>query len=547
MGFCDSVSTGAAIRNFTDHELSDMKSKLAACRNSAPKTGAVNPPPPAITNLMNKQQLIDLLNKWKVTIPANATDAQLLELVTNYVPIATAPPATPPADPKIIDLQNQITRLTEADNAAKKLRITNAIEKFIADDKLPAAGKDKYVARAMADETVLEEYNLLPARPPGVDPVGPNSIELTGTSFEDIQKFVLKNSATGPFIGAAGAGRMIDSRECREMSNRARKIANILAKPENRAKIMEMWNTNTIDAGLQRQIILSDMLRAFSTKLLPLSAFCKTFLNVPLEGTDKVDVPYFPLQTVASNDWVAGTGYANVGNTTQNTREVTVNKRKYQQMQFTSQELRRQPYQNWQQLGQMNAEKLGVDVNADVLSIVTISNYGAAVKTTVASAFSGDDLADLYGSATSLNWPTTGRSLVLTHPYKVALLKDPGFKYALNFGDNDPIRKAEIKSAYGFEDIYVIPTANLPTNAQNLVGWINHLSAALVATAPIMPAPAVRALMVQYDLVVDPINGIALEYKLFGDLVKDATNEIVECNYGYTAGVQSALARITSA
>jgi hypothetical protein len=312
-----------------------------------------------------------------------------------------------------------------------------------------------------------------------------------------------------------------------------------------RDEFATMFNTNTIDPALQRQVILDGMVRAFAVKVAPIKAFAKNLNSIPLDGTDKIDVPFFPLQTAASGDWDPAVGYT-TGNTEQDTRELTINKRKYIGMSLTSSEMRRQPYQNWQQLWEMNAEKLAVDVVADIMSVVTAANYGAALKSVAAAGFSGDDVCDLYGSVTDLNWPDRGRSLVLTTAYKVALLKDPAFKTALAYGSSDVIRRANIQDAYGFEDIYTVPTGSFPGNNEHLTGFVCHSSAALVATSPIKPSPAVARLLLSYEVAADENSGIAIEYRQFGDAQKDKQSEIVECNYGFDKGLAAALARITS-
>lgn len=566
MGLVDTLTDGKSVRNFTTQEITQIHNQLSAFRNSlavGDKTQNQNKDP-------MKKRMIALLNKHGITevggvkITSEMTDEQLTKVNDEQLEAAfntllekkNKELDVAPRNQDIINLQAEMgklnaanAQLTEANNAAKKLRITNEVEKVIADDKLPANQKDYHIklAMGMTDTdcaTHLANLSAVPARPPGGEPLNAD-VECVSESIKDIQNHILNNGCRmiRNFIGPAGAAKEVDLHVVRDIANRGKIAAVAMRKHLN--KFIEMFNTNTLDSELQRTVILTVLLRAFAVRLLPLRAFCTTFSNVPLEGTDKVAVPYFALQTVASTAWNATNGYV-TQDTAQSMREVTVNKRQYQAMAFTSQELRRQPYQNWEQLALMNAEKLGVDVNADVLSLVTAANYGASVKAVAAAAFSGDDVADLYVTATDLNWPDTGRSLVLGSAYKGALLKDPGFKYSLNYGDNDPVRKAAIKSAYGFEDIYTVPTANLPANGENLKGFISHLSAALVATAPIMPTPEVRALMTQYDMVVDPVNSIALEYRRMGDAPKDKTIEVVECNYGYAKGRGEALGRITS-
>jgi ATP-dependent protease ClpP protease subunit len=574
LGLVDELVDGKAVRNFGPEEITQMRNRLAAIYNRRGGDGGNSESQIANSEggetIMNRDKIIALLKKHGVTqinnvaIDEKTTMEQLetaLEtaMANRQSQIAnsqTQPPAAVPgaaagtpasAGPglaEIQELKNQISQLTEANNAAKKLRITALVEKWISDDKLPAGKKNETINEVMGNERLIAIFDALPSNPPGGEPLRPTGVEVTGDSIADVQTHILNN---GPRLMArftgANAGRVIDAQATKALNDGALVVANTLKK--HRTKLVEMFNANVIDADLQRIVILSDLLRAFARRLLPLRAFCTSFTNVPLEGTDKVAVPYFALDTIAATDWVAATGYVAEA-TAQSVREVTINKRKYKGLAFSSSELRRQPYQNWAELAALKAERLAVDVNQDVLSVVTAANYGAAAKTTPAAAFTADDIADLYVAATDANWPDTGRCLVLTSAYKGALLKDPSFKQYLAYGSDAAIRRAEIQEAYGFTDIFTVPSANFPANSENLVGFINHKAAALVATAPIMPAPAVRAVMVQYDLVVDPDTGVAIEYRKFGNAQLDVQNEFVECNYGYAKGVETALQRIVS-
>jgi hypothetical protein len=127
------------------------------------------------------------------------------------------------------------------------------------------------------------------------------------------------------------------------------------------------------------------------------------------------------------------------------------------------------------------------------------------------------------------------------------LLKDKTFAQYLSYGSTDPLRKGMIQEAYGFENINFVPNLNTYAAAGDyLQGFINHQNAMLVATSPIMPAPAVRQLLVSYDVVTDPATGITFEYRLWGAPSTDTTNEIIECNFGAAPGVQTSLYRITS-
>ncbi len=349
-----------------------------------------------------------------------------------------------------------------------------------------------------------------------------------------------------------------------DIRDRAMLVANTIR--EHKAMLVQMFNTNTIDAGLQRQVILQEMLEEFATVLLPLQSFSTVFSNVPLEGTDEVDVPFYPLASDAGNSWDPAVGYATnlMGNSATNVRPVvvggsgttsgasapanTAKDRKWIGCEFTSYEMARQPYLNVSKLMGQKSNQLGVLIFQDIVSrVITAANFGASVKAVPAAQFSGDDIADLWETATGAMWPARGRTLTLTHTYKTPLLKDPTYKQYLSYGATDPLRKAIIQETYGFEDIPVVP--NLSTyspSGEALVGWINWMYAVLVATAPIMPSADVRALMTRYDVVVHPSIGIALEYKRFGNVTLDKTSEVVECSYGANKGVASALKRLTS-
>lgn len=563
-GLVDKLIEKAAIRNFTPAEISSMKAKL---RGNANNRKNQNEDP----QIMKRTQMIALLNKFKVAFQDSMTDEQLLALIENMTPPNAAPQnQASPANPDLAALNARINELTEANNTAKKQRITNAVQLCVDEDRVTRAEFDKAVIRAMADETYLAELQARPSRPPGSDPVFA-SFEMPHAGAEDpktVAQYVVANGCgfTKKFFGA-NAGRIdIDRKQlANEIGNRAGLVTTAYRKHSEaiRAHAPRLFNANVLDAELQRTVILQEMLRAYQIVLLPLKNWCTVFNNVPLEGTDKIAVPYFPLQTNASTSFTYSAGYDTTGGTVESVRDVKVGgagdgstppsntwyDRLYQGAQFTSYEQARQPYLNMEQLFVMNAQKLAVDVfSAIVKNVLTLGNYGASVKAVPAAAFSGSDIADLYGTATGLNWPALGRSLTLNHPYNVALLKDPGFKYALNYGGTDPIRKAAIQEAYGFQDICILPNAsNYSPTGENLQGWITHMSAMLVATSPIMPSPEVMNLLTRYDVVADSQTGIAFEYRRFGSANFDRTQEVVECSFGASVGVNTALARITSA
>lgn len=299
---------------------------------------------------------------------------------------------------------------------------------------------------------------------------------------------------------------------------------------------------NTIAAGLKLDVILDEALRAFAKEMLPIKSFSTAFYDQPLAGTDKVSVPYFPLESAASTDF---NGTYAFGNTEVQLRDVTVNKRKYQSMAFTSSELARQPQLRPEEYGRVKGQKLAEDVITDILSLVTIANYGAAGFTGAASTFDSDDVSDLAMACTNAKWPRIGRSLILSPAYYNALLKDKSIKTSPSVSVTEQALLAgQVPQLAGFN---VHETLLIPGNAENLVGMAVYSSAILVAFSPIAPAQDVLDVLTDYRAVTDPASGLTLEYRAWGSPDTDTAKAVIECNYGYGKGETAAISRMMSA
>jgi hypothetical protein len=298
--------------------------------------------------------------------------------------------------------------------------------------------------------------------------------------------------------------------------------------------------TNTISAELQINTILDSALSALKKQLLPLNAFTTVFRDVALQGTNKVVVPFHPLESTASTDF---NGTYTFGNSTTNSREVTVNKRKYQSMGFTSSELARQPGLDLRKIGEMKGQKLAEDVLTDILGLVTNSNFGSAVHTGAASNFDVSDVIDIREACNQANFPKLGRSLFLDSTYDAYLLKDSNIRKALEFGGTEAIREGRIPRLLGF-DYY--DTTMIPANGENLKGMALYQNAILVAFAPIPPAGHL-ANKVAYQSLTDPETGLTIEYRGWGIENTDQTVDVIEVNYGFGKGDEGALKRIVSA
>lgn len=529
----DEVTNEASLSASLDFDLSAFRRVPVAIveqiKNSAAKRSGHE-------NTHMREKIIALLKAHGIAFENSATDEQLAELLNKIQPPKQTdpPPAPQNADETsktIKALQDAVTALTEQNKNERKSRVTNAVNKAAEEGRIPANQAETWVKRAMADETVLTDLAALPERLPGYDPV---AVQITAEDPKSIEKGIMRLWGQKP------------QQDEEAMINQARKSGLERAKIINQ-NFKRLWeyivNTNTVATDLKRTVILQQMIRAFAIRILPLKAFCSVFNGVRLQGTDKVAVPYFPLITTTSVDFNASNGYDTGVNTNSDAKTVTVNKRKYQRLSWTSSELARQPFMDLGMAALLAGEQLGLDSVNDVLSAVTIANFATVGKSSPAGSFDSDDVIDLMGSADTANWPGAGRSMILNSAYDVNLLKDNAIKSAMNFGDNGPIIDGRITRVGGFQ---YFKDARVPTNSQNLQGFINFVSAMLVGFAPINPTVEVRAQLTRYEVVTDPETNATFEYRLWGDALKDTSYEVIEANYGYVAGEAAALQRITT-
>lgn len=623
LGFIDRLTDEEAVANFTEKQIANMKNRLAVLRNSlAPSKqqgGATNQPK---GNTVNKEQKIALLNKWGVEIPKDATEDQLDSLIE-----AGKPGGNPKGrknkknagkcDGEMEDdaadgdgddddegkegkaknkaIQNALDAAKRAEVAAKALEeqaknqlrttTTNRVKALVEADKVPAGQMNEWIEDAVnaADpEKVLNRLESLPSRPPGTAPL--NITVGESSSVDDLNRAV--NQHLEPSRYLFRNRRQGDEEDRRVIGANARSLSNLI----NRLKkydsagnmagpLREMWdgwaasprNANTMSTDLLRQVILSEVMRAFRREFTSLSFFAHTFQNVPLEGNDYVKVPYYPLDTTASSEFKYATGYAITPGSVTSSKSILVggkgdgtatagSGRKYKGLQFSAYEIRRQPWLDIQKLTILAGEQLAVDVRADIIGTnINATNFGNAIWSGASGGFDHTVVTQyLQNAAIKAFWPTGGRNVVVAPDYYTALASDPGITPYLSIGTTELIRQGVIGGLYGFENILadaLLPVANYIRGGDgtvtagadtNLAGYMCWPSAVLVATAPIMPPPGVLKKLLAYEQVTDDQTGLSFTYQYWGDESANADNEIIECTYGSGLGELAALKRFTS-
>lgn len=511
-------------------------------------TGSASKRPSTKTaETMNRTAILALLAQHGVTMADDATDEVLLAKLNELVAGRRVDPAQRDALTTSVEalvarfdsLVAENRSIREARTQEVTARHSRIVDTAIAEWRIEASDRDMWIREMAADESGT--VTRIQAREPRY-PGGPPAITIgEGAGSRDIAKGI----ATAR--GALLAWRRGNDVSAEQLRDGAYAVERIIAKHRKHLHEVLAVSTNTIDSDLQRNVILSDGLRAFKRRLVPMMAFSTTFSNVPLRtegGTAKVAVPYHALQTTASTDFIAANGYDTFSNTNDGAKDITVDQRKYQMIDYSSETLGRQPFFDVQRHLMMAAEQLGVDTWTDVLEVVTLANYGAAAFTGLSSAFDVNDVIDLRTLANQADWPEVGRSLVLDSGYEGELLKDNVILAVDSSGSTDALRDGVIKRLGGFA---ILDSPRVPSNSENLVGFISMPSAILIATAPIEPAPGVRNLLVSYELVMDPDTGIGFSYRHGGNDILDRDYHVIEVAYGKAVGEVAALERLTSA
>jgi hypothetical protein len=150
---------------------------------------------------------------------------------------------------------------------------------------------------------------------------------------------------------------------------------------------------NTLDSGLNGTLISQAGLDAFIGAFAPMSAFTTDFDPAPASKSDTIQVPYVPAASAAA-DFVAATGYSRQDSTL-NKRTITLNKHKFVSWYLSDVSIAKSPAVTLERFGMQKGYQLAKAVFQDVLSAVTLANYGAAAHTGLAANFDYADIVDI--------------------------------------------------------------------------------------------------------------------------------------------------------
>ena len=274
--------------------------------------------------------------------------------------------------------------------------------------------------------------------------------------------------------------------------------------------------------------------------LLPLNVFSTDLSSEVASPGSAVVVPLFG--TVTSTSFVQGaSAYEGTGGTI-SAITVTVDKRYITPIDVTPQQLadssnasRLDMFAG--QLAQATANKL----LQDVFSVLTTTNFGAAILTTASSSYARAQL--ITARQKMLQAGVRGaKSLVINTDVEAALLGDDKITLALNRGDNMAIKEGMLGRLLGF-DIYSSDV--LPTNSISLIGFCAGKEGIAVAMRNLgnyLPSEEYAA----FEQYVDPDSGISMLYTRHWNRAAGKWFINTHVLFGYSAAVTGAVKLFTT-
>lgn len=274
--------------------------------------------------------------------------------------------------------------------------------------------------------------------------------------------------------------------------------------------------------------------------LLPLNIFSTDLSSEVVAPGSAVVVPLFG--NVTSTSFVQGTSaYEGTGGTI-SAITVTMDKRYITPVDLTPQQIAdssnaRRIDAFGMQLAQATANKL----LQDVFSVLTTTNFGAAVLTTASANYSRTQLIEARKQMIAAG-VRGQKAFVGNLSVEAALLSDTNLVLALNRGDNVAIKEGTLGKLFGL-DIY--GTDVLPTNSISLIGFVAGQEGVAVAMRNLgnyLPAEEYAA----FEQYVDSDSGISMLYTRHWNRAAGKWFINTHVLFGYSAAVTGAVKLFTT-
>jgi hypothetical protein len=274
--------------------------------------------------------------------------------------------------------------------------------------------------------------------------------------------------------------------------------------------------------------------------LLPLDVFSTDISSEVAQPGAAVVVPLFG--NVTSTSFVQGaSAYEGTGGTI-SAITVNVDKRYITPIDLTPQQLA--DSSNASRIEQFGAQLANATANKllqDVFSVLTTTNFGAAILTTASANYTRTQLIAIR-KALLQEGIRGAKSLVLNMDVEAALLGDDKITLALNRGDAMAIKEGMLGRLMGM-DIY--STDVLPTNSISLIGFAGGKEGVAVAMRNLgnyLPQEEYSA----FEQYVDSDSGISMLYTRHWNRAAGKWFINTHVLFGYSAAVTRAIKLFTT-
>ena len=525
MGLADSVLADAQIA--ASLNLADCKRTLAALitknKTAAQAGGATQ------SNEMNKTQIVALLTKHGVTVEASATDEQLMTLLgdtlakANAKKTETVPPTAAAEPANVIALQQAVDSLKAANEAERKLRLKREVTALAEAGHIPLNAVDGWTARALKDETIVDEIKKLPIYRDGVDPIF-NVITNEGNPLVEAYKKMKP--------GAERNAYRLENEE--ELKRQAKNIV-ALSGGANRPNYFQPRDLNTLAAALTPDYLADGLIINARNRLAPLAAFSRDFGVDPMKPKSTVQVARATAgatgQTDATN-WESG-------DTTLAAVAVTV-AQKSVSFHLTNEQLNKG--HQMANLAGINADQFA-DLISDVwTALLVVGTYGTPGAGTgvigASTAFDPADIPQLFALAKNFR----RRNLILDGSYIGYLMPGviSGFQAGLGTDPNAG-QSTYFGSLFGMDGIWM--QSRYTSAVANCVGFLCSPDAIACASGfPISTSTPSSEFLSQQTVNIDgavsssPSIGLSVQVNMWYSRATRTIWASYDCMFGAAAG-----------
>lgn len=297
---------------------------------------------------------------------------------------------------------------------------------------------------------------------------------------------------------------------------------------------------NSVHANVQNNIISQSALEQFASILAPLNAFSTSFNDEASQRGNKVTILNLG-NTSSAKAFDPAKGYE-TQDVTYGQTQINLSTHKFVTWHITDRDRLDSSAVELERFGYQKGADLAKEVFQDICKSITNANFGSK-KIALTADFDADDVADMRSTALTNNLPIEGCSLVLNNGHFTNLLKDSAVASALNYGSSDAIRGGNVPSLFGIPSVY--ETNSVPTNSENLQGFLAHPCGLAVAMRYLEPSNSQEYISARR--ISDPKSGLVMGYREFYDAKMGVQTAVLECLYGKAKGRPEGIVRLVTA